>query len=110
MQQSEFMSIVDKTFADLKRILDKKRKHREGKGATDRLMQFKMAAAVRQTHPASAVAGMMVKHDTQLYTMIDEAVEGNESIPMAQWRETIYDSINYRLLLLAALSEDLEDN
>lgn len=96
---------MDKALIDCKRLLEKKRQYREGNDQLDRLQQFKMAGALRESFPSSAVAGMMVKHVTQLFTMISRYEEGEE-IPEAKWKETIYDSINYHLLLLAALSEE----
>lgn len=95
---------MDKALIDCKRLLEKKRKYREGTTEVDRLQQFRVAAELRETDPADAVAGMMVKHDTQLYTMVNTDREGAE-IQLKDWREVIYDSINYRLLLLAALIE-----
>jgi hypothetical protein len=83
-------------------MLDKKRQYREGIYA-DRLDQFKKAAFLQGKLLPDAVGGMMVKHTTQLFTMI--SLLNKEDIPAAKWKETIYDSINYHLLLLAALSE-----
>ena len=96
---------MDKALIDCKRLLEKKRKHREGKGGTDRLDQFKRGAALRDKKVSDSVGDMMSKHVTQLFTMLEEESWG-EDIPFAQWKEVIYDSINYHLLLFAALSEE----
>ncbi len=100
---------MDKAVIDCKRLLETKRKYREGTAEVDRLLQFKMAASLRESQVPEAIAGMMIKHDTQLYTMLNSEREGNGAIELKRWKETIYDSINYRLLLLAALGEEAGD-
>ena len=97
--------MVDKAVVDCKRLLEKKRKHREGHTGFDRLDQFKRGAKLRNKKASDSVGDMMSKHITQLFTMLEEESWG-EDIPMSQWKETIYDSINYHMLLLAALSEE----
>lgn len=100
------MTTVNKALIQCKRMLDVKRQYREGGDTDDRLDQFKKAAALRESLTSDAVAGMMVKHTAQLYTMISLNEKGHAVIQLSKWRETIYDSINYHLLLLAALIEE----
>lgn len=94
---------MDKVLIDCKRLLDKKRQYREGPNGANRLHQFYMAADLLQEPKVKAVAGMMVKHTTQLFEMISRYEE--DEIPFSKWKETIYDSINYHLLLFAVLDE-----
>lgn len=67
---------------------------------TDRLQAFKTAAAVQNTTPMKALAGMMAKHTISIYDMIEHGV----SDPL-KWEEKITDHINY-LLLLKCLNMD----
>lgn len=72
---------------------------------SDRLHNFKVAAALEACTPIQALAGMMAKHTVSVYDM---ALSGQEH-PVALWDEKITDSINY-LILLRALVEEGQDN
>lgn len=74
----------------------------------DRLSQFKIAAKILGCSPTFALGGMMVKHTTKLYQMINDSNlgEGAKQFSEEQWLETISDSINYHFLLLALLIEE----
>ena len=70
----------------------------------DRLHNFKVAAGIQNCLPTTALAGMMAKHTVSVYDMIRGLEEG-ESYPPELWDEKIGDSINYLLLLAAAVRE-----
>jgi hypothetical protein len=72
----------------------------------DRLHNFKQAAALQNTTPRKALAGMMAKHTISIYDMI----ESDLANPMAVWTEKITDHINYLILLKAILIEETSPN
>jgi hypothetical protein len=69
-------------------------------GTEDRLIQFKLAAALQQTTPIKALLGMMVKHETSIHSM------GSVSFDM--WKEKLGDLRNYVDLLWALVHEAKE--
>ena len=73
----------------------------------DRLHNFKVAAGLQDCLPTTALAGMMAKHTVSVYDMLRGLEEG-KSYPLELWDEKITDSINYLLLLLAAVRENYE--
>ena len=73
----------------------------------DRLHNFKVAAGLQDCLPTTALAGMMAKHTVSVYDMIRGLEEG-KSYPAELWNEKITDSINYLLLLAAAVRENDE--
>ena len=70
----------------------------------DRLHNFKVAAEIQKCLPTTALGGMMAKHTVSVYDMIRGLEEG-KSYPVELWNEKIGDSINYLLLLAAAVRE-----
>ena len=70
----------------------------------DRLHNFKVAAGVQNCLPTTALGGMMAKHTVSVYDMIRGLEEG-KAYPIELWNEKIGDSINYLLLLAAAVRE-----
>ena len=74
----------------------------------DRLHNFKVAAGLQDCLPTTALAGMMAKHTVSVYDMIRGLEEG-KSYPIELWSEKIGDSINYLLLLAAAVREAQTD-
>ena len=73
----------------------------------DRLHNFKVAAGLQDCLPTTALAGMMAKHTVSVYDMI-RGLENGTCYPIELWNEKITDSINYLLLLAAAVREDIE--
>ena len=73
----------------------------------DRLHNFKVAAGLQDCLPTTALGGMMAKHTVSVYDMIRGLEEG-KSYPVELWNEKITDSINYLLLLAAAVRENDE--
>ena len=74
----------------------------------DRLHNFKVAAGLQDCLPTTALGGMMAKHTVSVYDMI-RGLEKGESYPIELWNEKIGDSINYLLLLAAAVREYSEN-
>lgn len=74
----------------------------------DRLHNFKVAATIQNCLPTTALGGMMAKHTVSVYDMIRGLEEG-KSYPLEMWDEKIGDSINYLLLLAAAVREKAEN-
>lgn len=74
----------------------------------DMLHNFKVAAGLQGCLPTTALGGMMAKHTASVYDMIRGLEEG-KSYPLELWDEKIGDSINYLLLLAAAVREDEEN-
>ncbi len=68
---------------------------------TDRLHNFKTAAALQDVSTTQALAGMMAKHTVSVYDMC----KGGK-YPIELWREKIGDHINYLLLLWAMVQEN----
>lgn len=69
---------------------------------SDRLHNFKVAAALKGETPAQALAGMMAKHTVSVYDMcMAKEIDRN----MDTWNEKITDSINYLLILRALIEE-----
>ena len=77
-------------------LVDRKKKYAKRE---DRLEQFKVAAQLSRTTPVKALGGMMAKHSTTLYDLIENGG------PLKVWDEVITDSINYLYLLKALLEE-----
>lgn len=71
----------------------------------DRLHNFKIAAALQDVTTVQALAGMMAKHTVSVYDMC----ASGEDYPIELWNEKIGDSINYLLLLAAAVREGDDD-
>lgn len=82
--------------------------HKADEYATeDRLHNFKVAAAIQNCTPITALGGMMCKHTVSVYDLIRDH-ENGKNIPTALWDEKIGDSINYLLLLKALIAEESE--
>lgn len=70
----------------------------------DRLHNFNIAAILQGNTPIEALGGMMVKHTVSIYDLIRRTGKGAE-ISDVMWDEKIMDSINYLILLRAAVAE-----
>jgi hypothetical protein len=102
MDNEDFLIEVKKQVARCRKVLDKKREQ-YGPGE-DRLVQFKTAATLQGVTAIQALGGMMSKHTTSLYDLINDG----EDAPAAMWDEKITDHINYLFLLRALLNEDFD--
>lgn len=74
----------------------------------DRLHNFKVAAAIQNCTPITALAGMMAKHTVSVYDLIQRQEQGLV-VPREMWEEKIGDSINYLLLLTALVEERFDE-
>lgn len=68
----------------------------------DRLAAFRKAAALQGETVEQALCGMLAKHVVSIYDM----AMSERSFTRERWTEKITDSINYLLLLKAAILED----
>jgi len=98
MNNEEFIRIVENQKEDCYATLIKKEKeYSDGK---DRLVQFRNVAAMRGVHPLEALGGMMAKHTSSIYQLINDVRD--DMLPtMEIWNEKITDHINYLFLLIA---------
>jgi hypothetical protein len=74
---------------------------------TDRLHNFKTAAALEDTTPQEALAGMMAKHTVSIYDMCRYDAD---QFTMDQWEEKITDHMNYLILLKAVIFEGIYED
>lgn len=102
METEQFNEIVqERVDASLKGLV---KKAAEYAGPSDRLHNFKVAAALgkKGETQSQALAGMMKKHTVSVYDMINSGKAHSEEM----WDEKIGDHINYLLLLRATIVED----
>lgn len=72
---------------------------------TDKLHNFKRAAAILGCTPERALLGMQVKHTVSIMDMLDD-LEKNGTIPKENvWNEKIGDHLCYDILLDALIKE-----
>ena len=74
------------------------KKEKYSESSDDRLIQFRLAAALLETNDIDALRGMMVKHTTKMYRIINKAING-ELPTVDEWMETAGDQVNYIYLL-----------
>lgn len=99
MKSEQFEGILD---SQIKRVRDVLVAKRAEYANQDVLANFKKSAHMRNCGLPQAVSGMMVKHTTSIYDMI----ESGKPYPIEVWDEKITDHINYLILLQAALIEN----
>ena len=78
------------------------RKSKEYSSREDKLHNFKNAAGLQGVTQIQALSGMMAKHTISIYDMC----MSDKAFPVELWEEKITDSINYLLLLKAAVVEE----
>jgi hypothetical protein len=105
MHSTRFAQVFNEVINESERVLIAK----ADEYATDdeRLHNFKVAAAVTGRNATQSLGGMMIKHTTSVYDMI-EAGDPTQ-FPMDLWREKIGDHINYLILLMACVAEAYEE-
>lgn len=102
MDGEKFAEIVDLQFRLCTDVLvDKAREYAPD---TDRLHNFRVAAALQDVDLLEACAGMMAKHTVSVYDMCGST----ETFTIEQWSEKITDSINY-LVILRAIVQEMKD-
>ena len=104
MTQSEFKLLFADQVMKCEETLQNKRKEYTGDNP-DRLSAFKAAAAIQDSTPQRALAGMMAKHIISIYDM---CFTDRKTFELAVWEEKITDSLNYLFLLKAVIKEELE--
>lgn len=100
MTNNDFEKIVTEQLDYCKDLLIVKGK--EYSLTDDRLSAFKKAADIQGSSVKEALAGMMAKHIVSIYDMCSS----DAAFSKARWTEKITDSINYLLLLKAAIEEE----
>ena len=73
----------------------------------DRLHNFRVSAKLQGTTMRHALAGMMAKHTTSVYDMIQDPISYHDA---EKWDEKITDHINYLLILQAVLHEERKED
>lgn len=96
MNSKQFTKVVDTQFKLCRDLLVVKAAEY---APVDRLANFRRSAVMQNVPLQQAVGGMMVKHTTSIYDMI----ERDTHFPIEVWEEKISDHINYLLLLKAAV-------
>jgi hypothetical protein len=104
------MKIED--FFKLNALLDRRSanvlgvKSKEYSANDDKLHNFKRSAALRGRTPEDVLAGMMLKHTTSIYDMIDSVdARRMNHFSIALWLEKVIDHINFLKLLFALIVE-----
>ena len=100
MTNERFNEIVNEQLEATKILLTSKGE--EYSLTDDRLAAFKRAASLQDETMKQALCGMLAKHIVSVYDMC----MSDRDFSMARWDEKITDSINYLLLLKAAVEED----
>src|SRR6478609_1171256 len=106
MNSEDFAKVFDQQMRLCSEVLFAK----AGEYATDdeRLHNFKVASALTGRDAVQALGGMMVKHTTSVYDMIEHGAPANFS--MEKWDEKITDHINYLILLRACVIEAMNED
>lgn len=104
MTQDNFERIVEAQLNITRNLLITK--GQEYSLSDDRLEVFKKAAHLQGETVKQALCGMLAKHVVSVYDMS----MSNETFDLARWTEKITDSINYLLLLKAAIMEESHDD
>lgn len=100
MTQKQFEMIVEQQISITKSLLITK--GQEYSLSDDRLEAFRKAAHLQGETLKQALCGMLAKHVVSVYDMAMSEREFSEG----RWTEKITDSINYLLLLKAAVLEE----
>ncbi len=100
MKHEDFDGVVDAIMKECKRVLSNRSEHYSSE--SDRLHNFKRAAALLETTPEDALAGMWTKHIVSVFDMIDN-IENQTDLNL--WNEKLHDLINYAILLKALIIE-----
>ena len=101
LNQKDFDKVVENRLDSCKRVLSSKDK--EYSSDTDRLHNFRLAAAMSETTPELALWGMWCKHLVSVKDLIDRP----ENVTTELIHEKLGDVINYTLLLEGLLTERL---
>ncbi|MDA3807739.1 MAG: hypothetical protein PF440_07485 [Thiomicrorhabdus sp.] len=103
MKPEQFNKVVKNRLAACEAVLCKKAE--EYASDTDRLHNFKRAAAMTETTPEKALEGMWVKHLVSVQDLINQPSKATPEL----LAEKMGDTINYVLLLEALLTERMDN-
>jgi hypothetical protein len=103
MRHARFGIMTDILFKKCNDTLNAK--NEEYARGDDKLHNFKKAAAFINKLPTTALMGMMLKHTTSIYDMLDD-LEAGKRPSMTLWDEKIGDQINY-LICMRGLIDDM---
>jgi hypothetical protein len=102
MKPEDFDKLVESVFAECKALLTMKQKeYSEGK---DRLDQFTKGELMTGLPAHRVLAGMMLKHTTSIYDMLQH--DSTLDFSIKKWKEKIFDHINYLCLLMGILDDN----
>lgn len=104
MTQENFERIVEDQLEIARNLLIVK--GQEYSLSADRLEVFKKAACLQGETVKQALCGMLAKHVVSVYDMS----MSDKTFTEDRWTEKITDSINYLLLLKAAIMEESHEN
>lgn len=103
MKSDQFADLLYKQMSTCEEVLVKTA--REYSDDTDRLHNFKVAAALQGLTVKEALSGMMAKHTVSIYDMCGSV----DSFTVSVWDEKITDHIIYLILLRAIVEEEAHD-
>jgi len=105
MDTETFNKVVEEQIEICKETLGlKEKQYAPGR---DRLEQFKKGDAIMHRTPLQTLSGMLFKHTTKLYDMLEGVIKDPS---LEQWNETIKDHINYLLLAKGLVVEERRIN
>ena len=110
MQAQKFNEILERRIELTRKVLSSKAKEYatdENALGYDRLHNFNRAAEMLRVSRERALVGMLTKHLVSILDIVDKFNYDKPSFEMVE--EKIGDSINYLILLEAAMKEDIED-
>jgi hypothetical protein len=109
MLTERFNEVVEARVEKIKKVLQKKAG--EYASTTDRLHNFKAAAAADDTNAVKALWGMYLKHFVSVRDIVHKFQQGSpSSYPSVELMdEKLGDSINYMILLEGLLTEAIEE-
>jgi len=103
MDKKEFERVVDEVFGKCLNILREKGEIYASED--DRFENFNVSAKDQDIYPEEALRGMLAKHTTAVNKYITKLVDGDNT-PKELWEASIFDCINYYLLLYGMLRSE----
>lgn len=103
MTHEQFHALLTSVFSRIEGLLGSK--NEEYARGTDKLHNFKRAAAYLGCSPVVALHGMQAKHTISIADMIDDLAHGRHHT-QEKWLEKLGDRIAYDILMLGLLYEE----
>ena len=100
MNNDDFNRILNEQTELMQKVLGHKAE--EYASDVDRLHNFRVASELQGISMRQAVGGMMAKHTTSVYDLIQK----EELADLDMWQEKIGDHLNYLVLLMAVVKEE----